>query len=143
MEFQLISAFLLLPTVASLADNVMRLPVRNAALYQAVGWRRRRPANHRKHASLGEGDDAPNTKANNVAVVGGGLAGLSVSYQLLEKSRGTKMQLTIIDKNLPGEGGASSVAGGLLHPFSPRGKLIHGDGRSGGQFSPHQRRFEV
>lgn len=138
MEFQLISAFLLLPTVASLADNVMRLPVRNAALHQAVGRRRRRP--FEMHASLG---DAPNTKGNNVAVVGGGLAGLSVSFQLLEKSRGTKMQLTIIDKNLPGEGGASSVAGGLLHPFSPRGKLIHGDGRSGGQFSPHQRRFEV
>ena len=25
----------------------------------------------------------------------------------------------------PGEMGASSVAGGLLHPFTPRGKLVH------------------
>ena len=122
---QLISAFLLLPTVASLVANIMRLPVRNAVLHQAMGRRQRPPANHRRHASLGEGDDVPSTKANNVAVVGGGLAGLSVSYQLLEKSRGANMQLTIIDKNLPGEGGASTVAGGLLHPFSPRGKLIH------------------
>ena len=122
---RLISAFLFLPSVASLVDNIMRLPFRNAVLHQAIGRRQRRPANHRRHASLGEGDDAPSTKVNNVAVVGGGLAGLSVSYQLLEKSRGTNMQLTIIDKNLPGEGGASSVAGGLLHPFSPRGKLIH------------------
>ena len=67
----------------------------------------------------------PGAKVNNIAVVGGGLAGLSVSYQLLSKTKGTDMKLTIIDKDQPGEGGASSVAGGLLHPFSPRGKLIH------------------
>ena len=53
MQVQLISAFLLLPTVASLVENVMRLPVRNAVLHQAIGRRQRRPANHRRHASLG------------------------------------------------------------------------------------------
>mmetsp|Transcript_4051 Transcript_4051/g.10278 ORF Transcript_4051/g.10278 Transcript_4051/m.10278 type:complete len:468 (+) Transcript_4051:41-1444(+) len=67
----------------------------------------------------------------NVAIVGGGLAGLSAAYHLLDisqcergdNSRG--MQITIFDKAGVGEGGASSVAGGLIHPFSPRGKIIH------------------
>ena len=53
MQVQLISAFLLLPTVASLVENVMRLPVRNTVLHQAMGRRQRPPANHRRHASLG------------------------------------------------------------------------------------------
>ena len=54
----------------------------------------------------------------NVAIVGGGLAGLSAAYHLLDisqcergdNSRG--MQITIFDKAGVGEGGASSVAGG-------------------------------
>jgi len=70
---------------------------------------------------------------NNVAIVGGGLAGLSVAYHLLKKTTATNkdrttspfLRLTIFDKAPVGTGGASSVAGGLLHPFSPRGKLIH------------------
>ena len=46
----------------------------------------------------------------NVAVVGGGLAGLSTVYHLLEKI--DNVQITVLDKALPGQGGASSVAGG-------------------------------
>ena len=58
---------------------------------------------------------------NNVAIVGGGLAGLSVAYNLLdiisEKRNGgiahTKgLRITLYDKANVGEGGASSVAGG-------------------------------
>jgi len=60
----------------------------------------------------------------NVAIVGGGLAGLSTAYHLLDKLGGN-VQITIMDKAEPGEGGASAVAGGLLHPFSPKGKLVH------------------
>lgn len=58
------------------------------------------------------------TKTNsskNIAIVGGGLAGLSTAYHLLSKSIDYGIQcpsITIIDKNLPGLGGASSVAGG-------------------------------
>lgn len=59
----------------------------------------------------------------NIAIVGGGLAGMSTAYHLLEKIEGSS--ITIIDKADPGVGGASAVAGGLLHPFSPRGKLLH------------------
>uniref|UniRef100_A0A7S4R3E4 FAD dependent oxidoreductase domain-containing protein n=1 Tax=Ditylum brightwellii TaxID=49249 RepID=A0A7S4R3E4_9STRA len=73
-------------------------------------------------------------KKRNVAIVGGGLAGLSVAYQLLEKANDAEADdesekeiicITILDKTHVGMGGASSVAGGLLHPFSPRGKLVH------------------
>jgi len=58
---------------------------------------------------------------NNVGIVGGGLAGLATAFHLIEKK--PSVNVTIIDKALPGTGGASSVAGGLLHPLTPRGKL--------------------
>mmetsp|Transcript_25851 Transcript_25851/g.60867 ORF Transcript_25851/g.60867 Transcript_25851/m.60867 type:complete len:377 (-) Transcript_25851:2468-3598(-) len=58
-----------------------------------------------------------------VAIIGGGLAGLSAAYHLLEKSPST--DITIVDRNDPGTGGASAVAGGLLHPLSPKGKLAY------------------
>jgi glycine/D-amino acid oxidase-like deaminating enzyme len=46
-----------------------------------------------------------------VAIIGGGLAGLSTAYHLLQKSP-SSIEITIIDKALPGAAGASSVAGG-------------------------------
>jgi hypothetical protein len=55
---------------------------------------------------------------SNVAIIGGGLAGLSTAYHLLEIAGSNKnkyprgIQITIFDKALVGEGGASSVAGG-------------------------------
>ncbi|KAL3945030.1 MAG: hypothetical protein SGBAC_000887 [Bacillariaceae sp.] len=58
---------------------------------------------------------------NNVGIIGGGLAGLATAYHLIKKKPSVK--ITIIDKALPGMGGASSVAGGLLHPLTPRGKI--------------------
>lgn len=65
----------------------------------------------------------------NVAIIGGGLAGLSAAYHLIdiaaEKRPNKKLQITIYDKSQVGISGASAVAGGLMHPFSPRGKLIH------------------
>ena len=70
-----------------------------------------------------------------VAIIGGGLAGLSTAYHLLDINTaasnnnkgagGGGVHITIYDTANVGEGGASAVAGGLLHPFSPRGKLIH------------------
>lgn len=47
---------------------------------------------------------------NNVGIIGGGLAGLATAYHLIKKKPSVK--ITIIDKALPGMGGASSVAGG-------------------------------
>ena len=53
---------------------------------------------------------SPLVESHNVAIVGGGLAGLATAFHLLQKAPNTK--ITIFDKALPGCGGASSVAGG-------------------------------
>ena len=64
-----------------------------------------------------------------VAIIGGGLAGLSTAYHLIDIAAETRpneqLHITIYDKTQVGKGGASAVAGGLMHPFSPRGKIIH------------------
>ncbi|CAN8072704.1 unnamed protein product [Agarophyton chilense] len=66
-----------------------------------------------------------------VAIVGGGLAGLATAYHLLHSTARyarkrnfahTDLHLTVFDPNMPGKGGASAVAAGLLHPFAPRVK---------------------
>lgn len=67
--------------------------------------------------------------AQNVAVVGGGLAGLAVAYHLLHSTRQqarargqdpTALRVTLLDPAGPGAGGASAAAAGLLHGFTPR-----------------------
>mmetsp|Transcript_10136 Transcript_10136/g.18413 ORF Transcript_10136/g.18413 Transcript_10136/m.18413 type:complete len:459 (+) Transcript_10136:102-1478(+) len=65
---------------------------------------------------------------HSVAIIGGGLAGLSTAHHFIQKQPG--IQITIFDKAPVGTAGASSVAGGLLHPLSPRGKLVY-QGRFG------------
>lgn len=59
-----------------------------------------------------------------IAVVGGGLAGLSTAAHLLAEAETPLQTLHIYDAAKPGEGGASSVAAGLLHPFTPKGREI-------------------
>lgn len=49
-------------------------------------------------------------RSQSVAIVGGGLAGLSTAFHLLKKDPDTS--ITIFDTKSPGLGGASSVAGG-------------------------------
>ncbi len=87
--------------------------------------------------------------SRNIAIVGGGLAGLSVCYHLLNMTRGTTCSITVIDQavraNPPktalekigldgndasgtlqdtGHGGASGAMAGILHNVTPRGKKI-------------------
>jgi len=73
-----------------------------------------------------QGNEESAKEEHHVAIIGGGLAGLSVAYHLLKQQQ-TCVSVTIFDSMpSPGVGGASSVAGGLLHPFSPRGnKIVH------------------
>jgi ribulose 1,5-bisphosphate synthetase/thiazole synthase len=55
-------------------------------------------------------DDDNHHHLQNIAIVGGGLAGLSTAFHLLQKS--PSLGITILDTSAPGEGGASTVAGG-------------------------------
>lgn len=68
---------------------------------------------------------------SNIAIVGGGLAGLATAYHLLNSTERysrkrsfshTDMRITIFDPSKPGCGGATATATGLLHPFRPRVK---------------------
>ena len=53
--------------------------------------------------------------------MGAGFSGLSVAYHLLKASAGVRV--TVVDEGGLC-GGASAVAGGLLHPLSPRGRPL-------------------
>ncbi len=101
-------------------------------------------------------------KRRRIAVVGGGLAGLAVTYHMLNMSKGAdrELDITIFDEHVSasahtspqasrmyragmpthfwraltgfpgashqevGAGGASGAMAGILHPLTPRGKLI-------------------
>jgi protoporphyrinogen oxidase len=57
-------------------------------------------------------DTLDGPRIERICVVGGGLAGLSVTYHLLQKSR-TPLSITLWDREATvGTGGASAVAGG-------------------------------
>ncbi|CAM8914505.1 unnamed protein product [Rhodiola kirilowii] len=58
------------------------------------------------------------------AVLGAGFTGLSVAYHLLKQSpRDSHVRVDIYDEVGLG-GGASGVSGGLIHPYSPKAKLL-------------------
>lgn len=57
-------------------------------------------------------------------MLGAGFAGLSVVWHLLKQSpKELQMRIDIYDEVGIG-GGASGVSGGLLHPYSPKVKLL-------------------
>lgn len=86
---------------------------------------RRRPPARRIVASSGECPER-------IAVIGGGLAGLATTHHILNstervaRKRGgdsSRIHVTVFDPAAPGTSvGASAVAAGLLHPFTPRVK---------------------
>ena len=57
-------------------------------------------------------------------MIGGGFAGLAVSWHLLAAARaaGQPLQLELVDAVGLGAGG-SGAAAGLLHPYTPQGKV--------------------
>ena len=60
-----------------------------------------------------------------VCVVGGGFAGASLAFHVIEEAnaRGRAIDVTLVDA-VGVAGGASGVAAGLLHPYTPRGKTV-------------------
>ena len=84
--------------------------------------RRRRgsaPSSHRHLSNRTDNEEPPlPLVVKSAAIVGGGLAGLSTAYHLLdvagkeEKDAPRRVRITVYDKADVGEGGASSVAGG-------------------------------
>ena len=65
-----------------------------------------------------------------IAVIGGGLAGLSTVVHILDGAAGRVRAIDVYDTHRPGCGGASAVAAGLLHPYTRRGTEIW-SGREG------------
>lgn len=61
------------------------------------------------------------SSAPTVAIIGGGLAGLSTAYHL---STGSRPAIAVFDAAPPGSGGASAASAGLLHPLTTRAGLI-------------------
>ncbi|XP_043813610.1 uncharacterized protein LOC110617837 isoform X3 [Manihot esculenta] len=67
---------------------------------------------------------SPTFRPLRYAVLGAGFAGLSVVWHLLKHSpKGSNLRIDIFDEVGIG-GGASGVSGGLLHPYSPKVKLL-------------------
>lgn len=58
------------------------------------------------------------------AVLGAGFAGISVAWHLLQHCSKTSPTCIEIYDEVGIGGGASGVSGGLLHPYSPKGKLL-------------------
>lgn len=68
------------------------------------------------------------SKILSVGIVGGGFAGLGTAFQICQLAE----EIHIYDPFPAGAAKASSAAGGLLHPFAPRGNFIW-KGREGFQ----------
>ena len=63
-------------------------------------------------------------ETTSVKIIGGGLAGLATAYHLANSGECSKIVVTDTCSS-PGDGGASAVAAGLIHPFTPSGKIIY------------------
>jgi len=103
-------------------DNKMRfcfVPSKHCSLARHCSTRTSLKENQDILSSTNNPNRSP--EIGNVAIVGGGLAGLSTAFHLLQKSASLHRRtprITIIDKNPPGNGGASSVAGGWVLVFN-------------------------
>jgi glycine/D-amino acid oxidase-like deaminating enzyme len=67
---------------------------------------------------------AVDSSARRIAVIGGGFAGVATAWHLLQcASSDNPIELTLFDAYGIAAGG-SGAAAGLLHPFTPRGKVL-------------------
>jgi hypothetical protein len=79
-----------------------------------LGTRRSFLPHHSFSSTSSSDEDIP--PPQRIAIVGGGLAGLSTAFHLLEKTqaRSSRCRVTIFDTAPVGTAGASSVAGGYV-----------------------------
>ena len=101
---------MMLQCVAANAVGARRCRV--AACFSAGNGR---SVGHQKTArSLSDRSDGDRLPITKVGIVGGGLAGMSAAFHLLDVARSEKkgMHITVFDSCNVGEGGASAVAGG-------------------------------
>ena len=98
--------------------------IRSSTFSARARARTRASARRKRGASRGVAARA-SADVVRVAVVGGGFAGVAAAFRTLEEAnaRGRAVELTLIDARGVG-GGASGVAAGLLHPYTPRGRTI-------------------
>ncbi|KAL7134557.1 hypothetical protein ABFS83_11G034800 [Erythranthe nasuta] len=98
-----------------------------------ISWKWQRET-HSTHSSIGIScsssfsrcsfSSSPSQRPLRYAVLGAGFAGLSVAWNLLQHgSKESRICVDIYDEAGIG-GGASGIAGGLLHPYSPKVKLL-------------------
>ena len=78
-----------------------------------------------RRAAVRASSSSSASSAKKVCVVGAGFAGASTAFHLLERANdaGASVDVTLMDE-IGIAGGASGVAAGLLHPYTPRGKTI-------------------
>ncbi|XP_073010077.1 uncharacterized protein [Typha latifolia] len=75
-------------------------------------------------SSLSTPQSLRSNRSSRYAVLGAGFAGLSVAWHLLKhNAKESHICVDIFDENGVG-GGASGASGGLLHPYSPKAKLL-------------------
>jgi NADPH-dependent 2,4-dienoyl-CoA reductase/sulfur reductase-like enzyme len=108
------------PTAYSFWSAVKYLE--SASTVGFVHWRCHYHRTNQKHSAIfssatptssSDSTEDYSKQPNNVAIIGGGLAGLSVAYHLLDlRQQGNPLHITIYDKSNVGQGGASAVAGG-------------------------------
>ncbi|XP_077238045.1 FAD-dependent oxidoreductase family protein isoform X2 [Tasmannia lanceolata] len=93
---------------------------RDTILESQLGRKRKTSISNPLHSSSLSSSSQP----LRYAVLGAGFAGLSVAWHLLQNSsKESRLCIDIYDEVGIG-GGASGVAGGLLHPYSPKAKLL-------------------
>jgi hypothetical protein len=108
--------------------------------HQPVGMRRRgacRRSAHESSDDRNEVSSADDANARRIAIVGAGFAGVATAYHVFRQVADAHaeatadgndrmvapVRVTLIDEKRVA-GGASGVAAGLLHPYTPRGKII-------------------
>jgi hypothetical protein len=108
----------LVPRTGHRCLDTRRLPLLNQQLFSSSSSSSSLPTKAHADKAHDNGNDGVDQQQippppQNIAIVGGGLAGLSTAFHLLEKTQ-SRCRVTIFDTAPVGTKGASSVAGGYV-----------------------------